>query len=232
MKCIIVDDDPFSVLAIKQLVKKSNDLTLIGECSSAEAAVKFVENNKDLDLIFLDIQMPEMDGIEFLKTFNIAPQIVIISSHKEYAAETFEFNVTDFLVKPVEVKRFTKSVAKAKDVKESIRISNRKNITGDLYIKKDSRLVHINERDIIYVEALADYVTIHCINKEKHTILSTMKSVEFKLSSDDFVRIHRSYIIRLDRIREIEDETVLIGDKILPISRSQKPILFQKLFLL
>ena len=106
------------------------------------------------------------------------------------------------------------------------------NRTGDLYLKQGSRLVHINERDILYVEALADYVTVHCDSGEKFTILSTMKSIEHKLSSEDFVRIHRSYIIRLEKIKAIEDDTVSVGPIILPISRSQKPVLFDKLHLL
>jgi DNA-binding LytR/AlgR family response regulator len=232
MNCIIVDDDPLYRKAIEKLIKKSDILNLIGICTNADEAIKFVEKNKNLDLIFLDVEMPEMSGIEFVKTFNIAPQIIIVSSNKDYAAEAFEYNVTDFLTKPVEYNRFLKSVLRAKEVNESLRGSHRVNTKGDLYIKKDSRLIHINERDIIYIEALADYVTIHCTNNEKHTILSTMKAIEFKLNSEDFARIHRSYIIHLEKIKEIEDETLSIGDKVLPISRSQKPILFQKLHLL
>lgn len=231
MNCIIVDDDPIALRFVKQLVTKSDALTLIGECSNAEDALILIEKNT-IDLIFLDIEMPGMSGIEMMKTSIISAQIILISSHNEYAAEAFEYNVTDFLTKPIEVNRFLKSVNKAIEINENLRTSNRINKTGDLYLKQGSRLVHINEKDILYVEALADYVTIHCENKDKFTILSTMKAIEFKLTSDDFVRIHRSFIIRLEKIKVIEDDSVSIGTQVLPISRTQKPVLFQKLHLL
>ncbi len=231
MNCIIVDDDPIALRFVKQLVTKSDALTLIGECSNAEDALILIEKNT-IDLIFLDIEMPGMSGIEMMKTSIISAQIILISSHNEYAAEAFEYNVTDFLTKPIEVNRFLKSVNKAIEINENLRTSNRINKTGDLYLKQGSRLVHINEKDILYVEALADYVTIHCENKDKFTILSTMKAIEFKLTSDDFVRIHRSFIIRLEKIKVIEDDSISIGTQVLPISRTQKPVLFQKLHLL
>jgi DNA-binding LytR/AlgR family response regulator len=231
MNCIIVDDDPIALRFIKQLVLKSDSLQLVGECSNAEDALTLIENNT-VDLVFLDIEMPSMSGIEMIKNSTFSAQIILVSSHNEYAAEAFEYNVTDFLTKPIEINRFLKSVDKAIEINDNLRSSNRVNKTGDLYVKQGSRLVHINERDILYIEALADYVAIHCENKEKYTILSTMKSIEFKLSSEDFFRIHRSYIIRLEKIKVIEDDTISIGNQILPISRTQKPILFQKLHLL
>jgi DNA-binding LytR/AlgR family response regulator len=232
MKCIIVDDDPIALRLLKQLISKTNDLDLIGEFLSAEEALSFIDAKNQIDLIFLDIEMPGMTGIDFIRTQKYNSQVILVSGHTGYAAEAFEYNVTDFLTKPLNFERFLKSVEKALQISENIKTSNKINKTGDLYLKQGSRLIHINERDILYIEALADYVTVNCSNGEKYTILSTMKSIENKLTNDDFARIHRSFIIRLEKIKEIEDDSVSIGNQVLPISRSQKPILFEKLHLL
>ena len=232
MKCIIVDDDLIALKLIKQLISKVPEIELVNEFTSAQDALDFINDKNKIDLIFLDIEMPQMSGLEFIRAQNHKAQIVLVSGHSGYAAEAFDYNVTDFLTKPLQFERFLKAVEKVKEIQENLRTSNRVNRTGDLYLKQGSRLVHINERDILYVEALADYVTVHCDSGEKFTILSTMKSIEHKLSSEDFVRIHRSYIIRLEKIKAIEDDTVSIGPIILPISRSQKPVLFDKLHLL
>jgi len=232
MKCIIVDDDLIALKLIKQLISKVPEIELVNEFTSAQDALDFINDKNKIDLIFLDIEMPEMSGLEFIRAQNHKAQIVLVSGHSGYAAEAFDYNVTDFLTKPLQFERFLKAVQKVKEIQENLRTSNRVNRTGDLYLKQGSRLVHINERDILYVEALADYVTVHCDSGEKFTILSTMKSIEHKLSSEDFVRIHRSYIIRLEKIKAIEDDTVSIGPIILPISRSQKPVLLDKLHLL
>lgn len=232
MKCIIVDDDLIALKLIKQLISKVPEIELVNEFTSAQDALDFINDKNKIDLIFLDIEMPQMSGLEFIRAQNHKAQIVLVSGHSGYAAEAFDYNVTDFLTKPLQFERFLKAVEKVKEIQENLRTSNRVNRTGDLYLKQGSRLVHINERDILYVEALADYVTVHCDSGDKFTILSTMKSIEHKLSSEDFVRIHRSYIIRLEKIKAIEDDTVSIGPIILPISRSQKPVLFDKLHLL
>ena len=232
MKCIIVDDDLIALKLIKQLISKVPEIELVNEFTSAQDALDFINDKNKIDLIFLDIEMPQMSGLEFIRAQNHKAQIVLVSGHSGYAAEAFDYNVTDFLTKPLQFERFLKAVQKVKEIQENLRTSNRVNRTGDLYLKQGSRLVHINERDILYVEALADYVTVHCDSGDKFTILSTMKSIEHKLSSEDFVRIHRSYIIRLEKIKAIEDDTVSIGPIILPISRSQKPVLFDKLHLL
>jgi DNA-binding LytR/AlgR family response regulator len=232
MKCIIVDDDLIALKLIKQLISKVPEIELVNEFTSAQDALDFINGKNKIDLIFLDIEMPQMSGLEFIRAQNHKAQIVLVSGHSGYAAEAFDYNVTDFLTKPLQFERFLKAVQKVKEIQENFRTSNRVNRTGDLYLKQGSRLVHINERDILYVEALADYVTVHCDSGEKFTILSTMKSIEHKLSSEDFIRIHRSYIIRLEKIKAIEDDTVSIGPITLPISRSQKPVLFDKLHLL
>jgi DNA-binding LytR/AlgR family response regulator len=229
LNCIIVDDDEIAILAINQLVKNHGLLNVIKTFQDPSEALQFLEERKDIDLMFLDIEMPELDGLSFMRNNIIEPQIIVVSSKREYAAEAFDFNVTDFLSKPIDRARFEKAINRVKEIQLSLRKSKTQNSTEDLYIKKDNQLIHINERDILYLEAMADYIKIYCSDKQKYTILSTMKSAENKLNRDNFVRIHRSYIIRLEKIKVIEDETVSIGDVVLPISRGQKPLLFQKL---
>lgn len=225
MKCIIVDDDELAIKLIQQCIDRVDFITLIGTAPSATDALNLLEKNKDIDLVFLDIDMPGMTGFDLVKNFKI-PQVIFITGNKEYATEAYDYNVTDFILKPVDFTRFLKAAQRAKDVKESIKVSHRNN--DDLFLKKNSRLIRVDAKNIIYVEAQGDYVNIYT-QKERFTILSTMKSVENRLSKNDFARIHNSYIIRLDKIVEIEDETISLGEKSLPLSRSFKNSFFQKL---
>lgn len=210
-------------------IEKTDFLHLAASVSSAEEAVKAIEENK-IQLIFLDIEMPTMSGLDFLKTVKTTAQIVVVSGKKEYAADAFDYNVTDYLVKPVDYERFLKAAFKANEISVNLQVGP--NGKGDFFIKKDSRLLRLNPADILWIEALADYVTIHVGLTERHTILATMKSMEDKLPKSDFVRIHRSYIIRLDKIKEIEENSVSIDGKHLPISRSYKENLFKRLNLI
>lgn len=228
MNCIIIDDDSIALKAIEHCVERSEMLNLVGIASNAEEGLKLLEKNNEIDLVFLDIEMPEMSGLDLIKNFK-TPQVIIITGNKEYASEAFDYNITDFILKPIDFTRFLKAVHKAKDIKEGLKVSKRD--TDDLYIKKDSRLIRVDAKDIVYIEALSDYVNIFT-TKEKFTLLSTMKSIESRLPQNDFSRIHRSYIIRLDRIKEIEDETISLGEKNFPISRTYRGDFFKKLNLL
>lgn len=229
MNCIVVDDDEFSLKATVHCVERTDFLTLSGVFTNPVEAIMFIRENKDIDLIFLDIEMPEMTGLDFIRTLTDIPQIILVTGNKEYAVEAFDYDITDFLLKPVDYARFLKAALKAKEIKDGVKISQRN--TEDLFIKRDSQLVRINSREIIWIEAMADYVTIHTTSA-KYTILSTMKSIESRLPADDFARIHRSFIIRLDRIKVIDDTIVFVEDKSFPISRTHRENLFNKLNLL
>lgn len=229
MNCLVIDDEDVPRRALEMCIQRTDFLNLVASFSNLNDAIKFISANK-VDLIFLDIVMPEMNGIEFLKYFKSSAQIIIVSGKKEYAAEAFDFNVTDYIVKPIEYARFLKAAVKASEIKTNLQVSQ--NDTDDIFIKKESRLIKISARDIVWVEALADYVNIYCANNERHTLLATMKLMEDKLKKTDFARIHRSYIIRLDKIKEIEENSVSINGKTLPISRGYKDNLFKKLNLI
>lgn len=225
MNCIIVDDDELSRLALKKCIDRTDNLTLIGEYISAiEASNKIAELN--CDLIYLDVEMPGMSGIDFIRQIKNIPQVIIVSGKKKYAAEAFDYNVTDYLVKPVEYQRFLRATDKARSVDENLKI-NQKEI-DHLFIKVDSKLINLPLSEILYIEAYSDYVLIHTDTK-RHIVLATMKAVENKLPDSEFIRTHRSYIIRIDKIHEIEGNTLFIDKISLPISRSYKEAFFRKL---
>ncbi len=225
MKCIIVDDDELSRLAIEKCVKSNTILSLVAVCSSGKEALEVIRKN-DIDIIFLDVEMPEMSGIEFIRNYQRNSQVIIISGKKDYAAESYDYDVTDYILKPVDLARFNKAVDKAKQISENFKVENKKE--EELYIKKDSSYVKLNLNEVLFVEAMADYVNIYTL-AGRHTILSTMKSIENKLPANDFVRIHRSYIVRLDKVEKYEESAVKIGDKVLPVSRSQKENIINRL---
>ncbi|MBK9800005.1 MAG: response regulator transcription factor [Bacteroidetes bacterium] len=228
LRCIIVDDDENSRSVIKHCVSKTEFLSLEGIYSSAKDALVGLKS-KPADVIFLDVEMPEMSGIDFMKTFTDIPQVVIVTSKKEYAAEAYDYNVTDFVSKPIDYARFLKAAEKAREMHSSI---TRSEINLDeIFIKKDSRLIKLHANEINWIEALSDYVNIYTTG-QRYTVLTTMKGIESKLPPKDFARVHRSYIIRIDKIKEIEENTVFIGENAIPISRSHKEALLKKLNLL
>jgi DNA-binding LytR/AlgR family response regulator len=178
--------------------------------------------------VFLDVEMPKMSGLELIQSLEVLPQIVLITGHPEYALESYEYNVTDFLVKPVSVPRFLKAVEKARKVLLGGGDNAR---AGSIFIKTDSRLVQLSVENILYVEALGNYVIVYT-DKGRHTVLSTMKDIEKKLSTADFIRVHRSYIVRVDKIDSIEDNFIQIRDKQISIGKVYKDQLLKSLNLL
>jgi DNA-binding LytR/AlgR family response regulator len=230
MNCLIIDDDEIARRAVQHCVERTDFLHLEGSCASVPEALKIIREKK-IDLIFLDVEMPEMSGIDFLRTFKEIPQIILITGKKEYAADAFDYDVTDFILKPVDYPRFLKASMKAQSINANMQV-NHENGEDALFIKKEgNRLVRLPAKEIIWIEALADYVNIHT-KDARHTVLATMKSIEAKLPAKDFIRIHRSYIVRLDQVSEIEENAVNVAGKLLPVSRSHKDDLFSRLKLL
>ncbi len=230
MRCIVVDDDELSRSVIEDLINETESLELIKSCEDAVEAFKVIKE-EHIDLVFLDIEMPKMDGLEMLRTLSPLPQVILVTAHEKYAVESYEYDVTDFLHKPISLARFMKAVDKAYNRFEN----NRASITSQdktIFIKADSRLVQINTEDILYIEALGNYMRIFTSGDQKYTILSTMKDIISKLSSEDFVRVHRSFIVRLDKIKTIEDNYIVINSKQINIGKAYKDDLTQKLNLL
>jgi two-component system LytT family response regulator len=230
MNCVIVDDDEITRMDLEQKVKQVSFLKLLGNCSSAMEATDIILNEQ-VDVVILDVMLPGMDGLQLMKALeHERPQIILVSSDKKYAHDAFEYDVTDFLVKPVLNERFFKAVAKAKKQYETVSgISDHND--ESIFLKVNSKLIRIDTRDILFVEALADYVTVHTPNG-KYTVHSTMKGIEATLPEKHFFRAHNSYIIRLDKITSIEDSCMIIEDKMIPISRSKMKGLMEHLKLL
>lgn len=221
MNCIIVDDDKMSCKILEGYVSKSTSLNLIGSFNDSVAARNILTQRRDIDLVILDIQMPEMNGFDFIGSLDYPPNIIIVTSGEEYALKAFDFNVVDYLLKPVTYGRFCKAIDK------TIRYFSRKEAsnTGDeeIFIKKGSSLVKLKLKDIIFIEALENYVTLNT-NDDRFTIHFTMKAIESQLPSGVFIRVHRSYIINKSMIQTISENSLdlVVGDtmKSIPVGKS------------
>ncbi len=225
LQAVIIDDDELSRKAIKQCIERNGNIELMMEFNSAVDAISEI-NKLECDLIFLDVEMPEMDGLEFISMANNLPQIVIISSKSKYAAEAYNYDVTDYLVKPINYPRFIKSIEKVKTIQEGVTLNNPGK--DHLFFKKNNAHIRVDFSEIQFIEAYADYVTVYA-KDQKFVVLSTMKAVEQRFPKNEFMRIHRSYIIRLDKIKSIEENSVCFGEKTIPVSRSYKAAFMDKM---
>lgn len=227
MNCIIVDDDKLSCKVLEGYVNKYTSLNLVGIFSDSVTARNELVKRKDVDLVFLDIRMPEMDGFDFINSLDNPPNIIMVSSADEYAIKAFDFNVVDYLLKPVSYSRFCKAVDKTMKYYAPREISN----TGDeeIFIKKGSSLVKLKLREIVYVEALENYVTLNT-NTDRFTIHFTMKAIESQLPSGVFLRVHRSFIVNKSMIQAIKESSldIIVGDsrKNIPVGKSFRDSLF------
>lgn len=230
MKCIIVDDDPLQRQLLESYIEEVDELTLVGSYESATKALKPIQRG-ETDLIFLDVEMPNMSGLDLLSTLANAPQVILVTAHEKYALDAFEFDVNDFLKKPIEFTRFLKAVNKVAEKAKHVGDGNRKQEDYDMFVKDGTQLVKIPTQSILFINALSDYVKIVTKDKE-YAILYTMKNISEKLSPFRFMRVHRSYIVRLDRIDRIADHIIEIGKHSIPISKSYREELYERLNML
>jgi DNA-binding LytR/AlgR family response regulator len=206
---------------IEEFIARTDQLNLIASYDNAMDAINSFNADSDIDMIFLDIEMPEMSGIDFLESLQNPPQIIIISSKEKYALEAFNYDVTDYLLKPIVYSRFFKAINKA-----NVRFKNKVDSKEDeIFIKKNSALVRLKYDDILWVEALENYVIFSTFN-EKFTIHFTMKAIETKLPTNKFSRVHRSFIVNISKISMIEDNVIIVkthdGNKSIPVGKSYK----------
>jgi DNA-binding LytR/AlgR family response regulator len=228
MRCLIVDDDELSRNIMEDLVKEDEQLELVKTCASAIEAFNVLKS-EEIDLIFLDVDMPKMTGIDLIKSLDVVPQVILITSHSEFAVESYELNVTDFIVKPISHARFIKAVEKAR--KNLSRPAFSQETTKSIFIKTDSRLVQVHTKNLLYIEALGNYVNVYTTSG-KFIVLSTMKDIESRLTAPEFMRVHRSFIVRLDKIESIEDNFIHINQKSIPIGKNYKDDLMKSLNML
>ena len=238
MNCIIVDDEETARAIMVQLCNQVDDLTVVEEFSNAIQAIKFL-NKEAVDLIFLDIHMPDFTGFDFIQTLKNPPKIILTTSDRDFALEAFEYDcVVDYLVKPITLPSFLKGVQKAKDrtqnnaiTKENIDSTPETKTDHNLYVNIDRRLIKIAIPSIYLIEAKGDYITVKT-DKKNYTVHSTLKKIEEKLPDAIFLKVHRSYIINIQKIIDIEDNSVLIAKDVIPVSRSNRPELMKRLNLL
>jgi two-component system response regulator LytT len=236
MNCIIIDDEATARAIIGQLCSNVKSLNVLEEFPNAIQAIKFLNQN-EVDLIFLDIHMPDFTGFDFIDTLKNPPKIILTTSDANFAIQAFEYDcIVDYLVKPITPERFQKAIQKAETVSPKVvEISNSEkefsSSGNDLYVNIDRRLVKIDIPSIYLVEAKGDYILVKTEDKN-HMVHSTLKKIEDKLPQDLFLKVHRSFIINIKKIVDIEDNSVLIKKDVIPVSRSNRPELMNRLNLL
>lgn len=235
MNCIVIDDEKMARVIIKTLCEQITNINLVEEFSDAIGAIKYLNENK-VDLIFLDIHMPNFTGLDFIKTLKDPPKVIFTTTDSKFALEAFEFDfIVDYLLKPIELERFEKAIDKAikaiDSPKKTVEAKIKEETKNDFYVNIDRRLIKINLPSIYLIEAKGDYINIK--TEEKNYIVhSTLKKIEEKLPKSNFLKVHRSYIINLKHIIDIEDNSVLIKKDVIPVSRSNRPELMKRLDLL
>jgi len=218
LRCIVIDDEQIGREGIADYITEIDSLKLVGLCKDAMEASNLM-NTVKVDLIFLDIQIPKMTGLEFIKTLENPPLIIICTAYPSYAIEGFELNVLDYLVKPITNSRFLKAVNKAKSQYQLLQTNNEEKEDDFFFIKSENQFVKILKKDILYVEAMENYITIQLKDKSYMSLLSLKKILE-ELTQVNFYQTHRSYLVNLSRITKLEGSQIFIGDKIIPISRN------------
>ncbi|MCP4179736.1 MAG: response regulator transcription factor [bacterium] len=232
LKCIIIDDEPLAITVIREYINKINHLEIVAECESAVDAFDILQKEK-ADILFLDIQMPELTGFDLLRTIKNPPKVIITTAYREYAVEGYELNVVDYLLKPFSFQRFLQAIQKVKD-NDEVDTFFQKNIIVNkkqdeyIFLKVKRKLVKVLLNDILYIESLNDYINVYT-SKRKVTTKMLLSEIEKNLPGDKFLRIHRSFIISLNKIEAISPNNVEIGDKVIPIGRSYKADIVNKL---
>ncbi|AZA78359.1 DNA-binding response regulator [Chryseobacterium sp. G0186] len=221
IKCIIVDDEPLAISLLESYVQKIPFFDLVFSTENPILALEFMQNN-EADLVFLDIQMPELTGINFMKINGDKQKYVLTTAYSEYAMDGYEHNVIDYLLKPISFDRFQKSALKIKE-----RFSFNDEADSHFFVKSSGQQHRINFNDILYIESIKDYVNIRTADEE-YIVLDTLKSMENQLS-ERFIRIHKSFIVNLDKVKSIGAKKVVLPELEIPIGDSYRANLLEKL---
>jgi len=227
INCIALDDEPLALDLLEDNINKVPFLNLIKKCNNTIEALDLL-NTEKIDLIFLDIEMPNISGINFLKSLKNKPMVIFITAYEKYALEGFELDVLDYLLKPVSFERFHKAASKALEYYNYLNSNeiSRNTTNRYIFVKADYKIIKINIDDILYIEGLKDYIKIYAGSKPILT-LSSLKSIENKLPHKDFVRVHKSFIISIQRIESISKSRIKIIDKEIPISENYRDNFFK-----
>lgn len=221
VRCLIIDDEPMARDVIRRYIEKVPTLLLIAEYGNAIDAMLFLQNDT-VDLMFLDIQMPHLNGTDFLKSLRHPPKVIFTTAYKEYAHEGFELDAVDYLLKPVRFDRFLRSINKAFPHHTNPNLppvnTKNKNGSGFIYLKSDRKMVKVNLDDIAYIESARDYIKVFT-NGQYIMTRQTISSLEAMLSENEFIRVHRSFIVSINKIKSFTHETVHVANSELPIGK-------------
>ena len=217
INCVAIDDEPLALNLLKEYISKISFLQLVASFTDAIEAKAFLDKEK-VDLLFLDIQMPDINGIQLYNAMHEKPLVIFTTAFSEYAVDGFNVNAIDYLLKPFEYDRFVKAIYKAKEYHE-FTLNQEIRLTS-IFVKADYQLVKINLKDVLLIEGLDDYIRIHLDGNKSILTLMSLKAIAEKLPAAEFVRIHRSYIISLGRIEKISSKKIEIGGKEIPVGIS------------
>lgn len=231
MNCIIIDDEPLARKAIQKLIDQTGNIESIASFNGADAAKEFLVKNK-VDLLFLDIQMPGVNGIEFARTIPKETLVIFTTAFHEFASESYDVDAIDYLIKPVKLERFQKAVEKAQTYCKLFRNdytnSNIENITDDyMFVRADRRMFKVHFRDILFIEGLKDYVVIYIENQKVITLMN-IKTIHDLLPKSFFVRVSKSYIINANKIDSVDNNTIYIGKNEIPIGNIYRDFFFNE----
>ncbi|MFT3937016.1 MAG: LytTR family DNA-binding domain-containing protein [Chitinophagaceae bacterium] len=231
MNCLIVDDNKIARATMKQLATQVKDITVAGECATAMEAYNLLKEKK-VDVLFLDIEMPGMTGLELTKNLGAnSPIIIFTTSKKDYAAEAFELNVADYILKPVTPARFLQAVDKAREICQSSTEEMSMNEDEFIFIRDSNIVRKLKLEDILFAEAMGDYVKLHTPQKF-YAVHTTLKAVEERLPINTFLRVHRSYIVAISKIDTIQDGALIINGKPIPVADAYRNALNKRMKIL
>lgn len=224
LKVIIVDDEPMSRSFLERYCEKNGDLEVKGSFENAETALDYLHKN-EIDILFLDVEMPDLSGFQLLDQLLYMPKVILTTSKTDYAFDAFQYGVADYLKKPITFNRFQEAIAKLKESVNNTAVTAAvkptDTVIDEIFIKSDGKLTRLNFQEILYIESLGDYVKYFTSTKN-YVTLSTLKAVEEKMVGNKFMKVHRSYIVNLQKIKDIQDNTLVIEGKVIPISKSLK----------
>ena len=227
MKCVILDDEPLAVELITSYINDTENLQLAFASTNAFDAIQFIQKN-EVDIIFLDMQMPELTGIQVLKIIGTGYKVIFTTAYTDYALDGYEYSITDYLLKPISFERFTKAIEKINQSNVSIQQKNILAEDGFIFIKSDGKMIKINLGDILFIEGLKDYLSIQT-NTEKLITLQNLKTFEEHVSPQKFMRVHKSYIVSLHKIDTIERNRIFIGEHIIPIGDTYRDVFLKRI---
>lgn len=218
LHCVIVDDEPLALDLLQSYIEKTPDLRLVQSFTDAPAAAAYVSANP-VDLLFLDVQMPHINGIQLLESLAKPPMVIFTTAYSEYAAQGFELDAIDYLLKPFDIVRFQRAVNKAQDYHRYLQ-KEAETATPYIFVKSEYQVIKINLDEIRYIEALDDYIKIYTTAGRPILTLMTLKAMAERLPEDKFARVHRSFIVSLTKIESVRNRKVRIGDAEIPVGNS------------